>query len=437
MIRFIKVFAFAAALMRVCASAQSPATPIAQNQAQRYFQEAQTLCSLDHGQLWGVSLCGPVMFVDPQSRYVVANKADANGALKAKGNLFVGHLPKDQNVANTATDWSGVHWTQILWPLPDDQHQRDTLIAHELFHRIQDQVKLPSVPSGDNTQLDTVDGRYYLQLEWRALARALEADSDAGRKTSAENALVFRAERYRLFPLAVQEERALELNEGLAEYTGVRVGNSSVEEQVKATLTDLQTQSKAPTFVRSFAYATGPSYGLLLDRYDPGWHRKLDDEKGLGDLLQRALQMSLPSNLQQTATQEATQYGGPALKTAEVERDVKRQQVIAQYRAQLIDGPVLTLPFGNMHVQFDPRNLQPLGNSGTAYPTIRITDSWGVLEASHGALMKPDWSAVVVPAPSATNGTNIKGDGWTLELKPGWKLVPGPRHGDLVLQSST
>ena len=437
MIRFTAGVALAAGLMRVYASAQTPEEPIAQSQAQQYFQEAQTLCSLDHGQLWGISLCGPIMFVDPQSRYVVANKPDANGVLKAKGDVFVGYLPKDQNVANTATDWSGVHWTQILWPLPDDQRQRDTLIAHELFHRIQDQLKLPKVPSGDNAQLDTIEGRYFLQLEWRALTRALDADSDADRKRAAESALVFRAERYRLFPHSVQEERALELNEGLAEYTGVRVGNPSAEEQVRATLNDLQTQSKAPTFVRSFAYATGPSYGLLLDRYAPGWHLELADEKGLGDLLQRALNMSLPSNLQQAAAQAATQYDGPALKAAEIERDVKRQQVIAQYRAKLIDGPVLILTFKNMHVQFDPRNLQPLGDAGTVYPTMRITDNWGILEASNGALMRPDWSAVVVRAPATTRGAKIKGEGWTLELKPGWKLVPGPRPGDLILQSGT
>ena len=144
---------------------------------------------------------------------------------KADGTVFTGYLPKDQNVANTATEWSGVHWTQLLWPLPDEQSKRDTLIAHELFHRVQDQLKLPNVTSGDNAQLDTVDGRYYLQLEWRALARALDAPIDADRRQAVKSAILFRAERHRLFPQAVQQERALELNEGLAEYTGVRVGS--------------------------------------------------------------------------------------------------------------------------------------------------------------------------------------------------------------------
>jgi hypothetical protein len=66
---------------------------------------------------------------------------------------------------------------------------------------------------------------------------------------------------------------------------------------------------------------------------------------------------------------------------------------------------------------------------------MRITDDWGILEATRGALMKPDWSAVIVCAPSIAAGASLKGDGWTLELKPGWKLVPGNRTGDFILVS--
>jgi hypothetical protein len=92
------------------ASAQTP-QPIPIEMAQTYFSEAQSLCQADHGQLWGISLCGPIMFVDPQSRSIVASQADANGLLKAEGGVFVGLLPTDQNIANTAVEWSGVHWT--------------------------------------------------------------------------------------------------------------------------------------------------------------------------------------------------------------------------------------------------------------------------------------------------------------------------------------
>jgi hypothetical protein len=420
----------------LAASAQTP-QPIPIETAQAYFSEAQSLCQADHGQLWGVSLCGPIMFVDPQSRSIVASQADAKGLLKAEGGVFVGLLPTDQNIANTAVEWSGVYWTQMLWPLPGEVRQRETLISHELFHRIQNQLKLPKVEGGENAQLDTDDGRYYLQLEWRALSRALQASTDEERRKAAADAVLFRAERYRLFPGADGQEQALELNEGLAEYTGVRVGNPSPEEQIRAALNDLSSHRDDSTFVRSFAYATGPGYGLLLDRYLPGWHDQLKPDQGLGALLQNALHIALPANLQLAAERRATQYDGTTLRAAETERETRRRQIVAVYHARFIDGPVLTLPFRNMHVQFDPRNLQPLGDAGTVYPNLRISDDWGILDAKNGALMKPDWSAVIVVAPSASTGSSLKGDGWTLGLKPGWKIVVGTRKGDFILVSGS
>ena len=55
------------------------------------------------------------------------------------------------------------------------------------------------------------------------------------------------------------------MNEGLAEYTGVRLGNPQPGEAQAAALRDLNNQAKVPSLVRSFAYATGPrsSSGLM------------------------------------------------------------------------------------------------------------------------------------------------------------------------------
>jgi hypothetical protein len=413
------------------------AQPISTETARAYFAEAQSLCMADHGDLWGISLCGPMMIADPKSHFIVASQADANGALKPEEGVFTGFLPMNLNVSNTPVEWSGVRWTQIVWPLPVDERHRETLMAHELFHRIQPRLNLPRLQSGENAQLDTLDGRCTLQLELRALSRALRAQSDGERRKAASDALLFRAERYRLFPEAAAQERALEWNEGLAEFTGVRVGNPTQEQQIEMALSDISGLSDASTFVRSFPYATGPAYGLLLDRYSPAWNRALKSGDGFDTLLGNALHLTLPANLQQAAEQQATLYDGSALRSAELERDRKRQEVLALYRARFVDGPVLTLPFQRMQVQFDPRNLQPLENAGTVYPTMRITDEWGILEATNGALMKSDWSAVIVVAPSVNSGSSLRGDGWTLELKPGWKIVPGARKGDFILTSGS
>jgi hypothetical protein len=95
----------------VVASAQVT-PPISIDTAQKYFAEAGSLCHADDGKLWGISLCGRIMFVDPGNRPIVAGDADAKGALKPEGGVVVGSLPADQTMANAAVEWSGVHWTQ-------------------------------------------------------------------------------------------------------------------------------------------------------------------------------------------------------------------------------------------------------------------------------------------------------------------------------------
>ena len=409
--------------------------PIDLGAAGRAFGEAQRICKEDHGKLWGVELCGPIMFVDPQSRFLVANQRDAGGMLQQDGAVFTGVLPQAELMANTAVHWSGVYWTQMLWPLPEDPGKRETLIAHELFHRIQNQLHLPGFKAGDNDQLDTLQGRYLLQVEWRALAGALSAHSDSEAKAAAADAVLFRAERYRLFPNAAASEEALEYNEGLAEYTGVKLGNSGQAAQLDAALSDLSTHVNDSTFVRSFAYATGPAYGLLLDRFMPGWQKRLTNGPRLDVLLEEALGATVPADLQATAAARAQAYGGTALFAAETGREEQRQKKLAAYRAKFVDGQVLVLPLTHMHIQFDPRNLQPFEDRGTVYPNLNITDDWGTLEVKNGALLRSDWHAVTVSAPNENTGTVVKGDGWELHLNAGWKLVPGARSGDFTLMA--
>jgi hypothetical protein len=63
---------------------------------------------------------------------------------------------------------------------------------------------------------------------------------------------------------------------------------------------------------------------------------------------------------------------------------------------------------------------------------ISKNDGYGRLPES--ALLKPDWRSVIVVAP--VNEKGFEGDGWTLELKRGWKLISGNRKGDFTLSSS-
>jgi hypothetical protein len=199
------------ALLAILASFQSRTlaqnSPIDTALASQYFQEAQALCNRDNGRLWGVSLCGPMLFVDRKTRTVVANQADKEGILRKSGNVFVGQLPAKVNIANTATEWAGVKWTMVIFPLPEDKIRRANLMAHELWHRVQNDIGFPGSGAANN-HLDTRDGRVWLQLEWRALAAAL-TNRGKQRRQAIADALLFRAYRRTIFPNAATEEREM------------------------------------------------------------------------------------------------------------------------------------------------------------------------------------------------------------------------------------
>ena len=409
-----------------------PPRPVDTALALRYFQEAEAICKQDNGKLWGVSLCGPMLFVDPATRNAVANQGDREGHLTRDGEVFVGKLPERVNVANTATDWAGVRWTMVIWPLPENKFDRADMMAHELWHRIQKDIGLPgSGPS--NNHLDSLEGRVWLQLEWRALREAL-GNTGSRRRAFVSDALTFRAHRRQLFPDAEPEERALEMHEGLAGYTGARLsGRPDLTRQVASQLAEAE---KRDTFVRSFAYASGPAYGLLLDEAGTSWRKGLKPEDDFGSLLGRALSIQPPRDLKREAERASGNYGGDLLRASETERQEKRKRLVAMYRAKLVDGPVLVLPLQKMEMKFNPDNLQPLDSLGTVYPDIRIADAWGILTVSGGALMSPHFNKIQVPAPIDTGGQALRGEGWTLQLDAGWSVTAGERKGDFTLKKS-
>ena len=418
---------FAAALARPGAGRAAPDS----DGAAMVFAEARTICARDRGALWGRDLCGPILIVDPADRQVITNQAAHGDALKPSGAVFAGTLPDEVNVANTPTEWAGTRWTQLVWPVATETMNRRVTLAHELFHRIQPTLGL-SRPEVANRHLDTMVGRYLLQLEWRALARALTAVAPADRRAAIDDALAFRRERYRLFPGAAAEEDALEINEGVPEYTGVKLGLTTPTQRTAYAVYDLARFIEAPSFVRSFAYATGPAYGLLLDQADPTWRTRLAGGRRLDQLLAAAT--GLPTSASASLAERALRYDDDgSLKTSEERRDRERQATLADFRARLVDGSVLTLPTINANYQFNPQTLVPLESVGTVYPTFRVVDDWGVLEVEAGGALVRDGGAGVAVSARGIVASHLAGVGWRLALKPGWVVGPGARPGDFAV----
>jgi hypothetical protein len=362
------------------------------------FRELDQMCARDRGRMWGRSLCGPTIFVDPKTREISANQP-----------VPAATLPKSIGIANTSVEWGGRRWTMVVLPLPAADYKRRVLLVHESFHRIEDKLGFVAAPEGRNAHLDTVDGRYWLQLEWRALAAALRGD-----RSAVHDALAFRARRRKIFPNAASDEQGLEMHEGLAEYTGTAFAEPSLRKRRAHLIETLREAEKTPSFVRSFAYASGPAWGTLLEMRRKRWTRHLRRSDDFGSLVGRAT----PKN----ADRRAERYGGPTLLAGEQARERKRQATLRQLRERFVDGPILVLPLRKMSFEMNPNEAIPFESLGTVYPTLTLRDEWGtIVVRKGGALIASDWQHLTVPRPPS--------DDYKLTLNEGWKI-----EGDRVVK---
>lgn len=399
-------------------------------QAKAVFAEAQAVSDKEGGQLWGKKLYGALFFVDPDTRFTVANEPDPQGVLHAQDGLYVGTLPKDVIIANAPVEWEGKRWTMLIWALlPPDKLTLDVTLGHEMFHRIQPSLGLMA-PDSPNLQLDTVDGRLWLQLEWRALAAALATQGPA-QVQAIRDALAFRAYRHKLFPGSDKTEASLEIAEGVPEYTGTLAGEPDRDSARWRAIGRLTTPDPV-SFVRFFAYISGPPYGLLLDERLPGWRKQLDAKSDLSALLASAI----PAKPEVSAEVRAPLYGEAAIRVAEVERAKNAEAAKAHYKAMLVDGRVLVLPGEKHHFafSFNPSTVVSLGDAGMVYPTFHATADWGSLDVTDGVLLPTDFSRATLAAPRITTGAHIEGPGWKLELAPGWQVVPGDKAGSYTIK---
>lgn len=426
----IKSFVITILSLLLCAHARAQEPAIDLTQARAYFQEIEQLTAADAGRLWGRPLAGPVLFAERATRTVVANVADAEHRLTEREGIWVGKLSGEQNVANTAVDWAGRHWTMVVWPVPAEKYARQRLFAHELFHRIQNDLGIRG-SDPPNAHLGTREGRIWTRLEWRALAEALIREG-AARRAALADALTFRAKRRTLFLNARAEEQALEINEGLAEYTGLRLSGLPLRLLPDRAAVQLANSEQQPALARSFAYASGPAYALLLDAAVPRWRRHVTSRSDLSESARTKYHITVDTS---TAEARAWKYDGARLIAEETQRAARLEAQLAARRRQFIEGPVLSLlPGERFRYAFDPNAAEPLGDVGTVFESSRITDMWGTLNVESGGVLLERTARgitrVVVAVDLAAPTPPLAGKGWKLELADGWQVVPGDRAGD-------
>jgi hypothetical protein len=404
---------FGAAFLALCL-VYSAAAQVDQERAEAFFNEAAAICQRDGGRIWGISLCGPMVFADARTRTIATNQPRPTD-----------EQPRSLGFANSPMEWGGTRWAAFMWDftisLPDAR-TRNMFMLHELFHRIQPELGLVTL-SGKNPHLDTIEGRIWLQLEWRALARAL-GQSGEDRRRAVSDAAAFRLARRSQFADSAENERREEITEGLAQYTGTVAVAASHAEAVASAIAQLAAAEQHETFLQQ-AYTTGVAYGILLDDTSPDWRRTVRGHSDLGQMLMAALDLTPAKN----AVEASLRYGGAELRTSEQNRAEERTARMRQLRNRFVDGPVLVVPSGGGG-SFNAVGATPIPGAGTVYvlPYHQKGD-WGTLDATNGVLVADDGTRRL-PGPVRVDGVKVIGEGWTVTVASGWLVRSGVRSGD-------
>lgn len=292
-----------------------------------------------------------------------------------------------RSAANTNAELAGRDVAQLVADSEATPAQLLYLATHETFHVFERASRRPGkrFGGGENAFLVTSypvfdrDNEAGFALEARVLAAALAAPSDSAARALAWEFLALRDRRQRVLGADGAEfERMAELNEGLAEYAGMRAvqvgrlepawrnGAARVVRQIASRLDSVTTQSRNSLRLRF--YATGPALGRLLDR--------LTGERWKTDLVRedRTPQDELAAVTGYAAREERLiaaardRFDWPALTRSTAATIIALERVRQAQRDSILAAPGIELAIdasaagGMGFCGIDPQNLLQAGN---------------------------------------------------------------------------
>ena len=283
----------------------------AQDQADRLLRLHRTLAAIERDAIWPSFQPDsiPVLYLIPGRGTLLAGWGGElpQGFERLPGAREHGWRPEAaRGAASTSVELDGRSAAQVVVDTAAPDATLLALAVHEAFHAFSGQARRPGrrFGQGENSFLVAsypvfdAGNETGVALEGRILAAALAARSDDEARSLAAQFLAVRSARQRALPsdLATFESLA-ELNEGLAEYAGLRAvallaprtGWTPDAERMRADLLGrLNDLIGAPErSLRLRYYATGPGLALLLDRLAAkDWKQTLvDSNRTLQDQL--------------------------------------------------------------------------------------------------------------------------------------------------------
>jgi hypothetical protein len=284
--------------------------------------------------------------------------------------------------ANTSVTLGSVPTATLLADAPQGISARESAATavHEAFHVFQaerhpkwggNEVDLFTYPFDDPTLLQLS------RLETEALRRALAA---SGKRSACWAAAALDSRRRRFVALGetgALYERGTELKEGLARLVESRARGGSSGEPV------FPENEFAVGDVRSRSYAVGHAFGLLLDRFDPGWESDLESggEGTLDGLLSAALSArsaARPCRFTGQETARALDGAKRSVELAQLTRTAVRDDFFRRpgWTLVVVAGAEPLAPQA-----FDPLNVERLGPGEVMHSRwVKLGNAAGAVE---------------------------------------------------------
>ena len=381
-----------------------------------YFENLKKVSDADNGKLWGKTLYGPTMYVDVQTRNLVANQQNKENTLVQKGDLYFGQLPEDIIIANTLITYCGENWTCVIWDGNRDLLTETHLLIHESWHRIQDEIGLPSCGSS-NQHLDETEGELLLKLELGILKDLLQNDSE-GLTEGLRDAMTVRKYRQTMFPNG--NENQFECHEGMAEYTAFKLlpldnDNEAIRKGLVAAA--ITKGMDGSGFGNSFAYLTGPAYGLLIDEMIPDWRNSIRSGKTIPDVISTVI--PVPDTIDNAEMERiSARYNLTDYLNKERSRLEARDKEDAELRARFSESTWLVIPNDGINFGFNPgERLVAYDTIGVICNTMQLQGSFGTLEVGNGIMRTHNWSCFIIPYSEDHCDAKIS-------LNPGYAIEP-------------
>lgn len=372
-------------------------------------QAAEVLNQDDSRKLWNVALNAPIIIIDHMENKMYFTAIDNGKVADFREEQWNDKVP----LANSFFEYNGKRYVTIIHAALTNTscEGRINLLAHEIFHLHQDSLGIGNAIS-TNYHMDEAKGRALLQIEMNALQQALD-----GNMPSLHDALYIRAYRQKAYPN--NNEDLYELNEGLAEYTEVKLSASDIRAYVK----DRLNYNIKRGYTNAFGYFTGSAYATILDDLYPGWKQDKDLNKGMIYLIKKKYP-KYDFTIDNTYLNQLLDKYNYARLLSDEKKELESFGDIAVFE-ELLKPEISKLYIENNGVNFtyNPHDRVIALSNAVLLRNMTLMAEWGQIKVTSGIVRLNDWSAFYLSPPLKVTEGLVEGDDYAIEMNNGWKVV--------------